>query len=106
MESLKKKICTINQIEIIVLLYICAGCIFIFLGGLLVNTNPPNLQWGFPLLGIGFAFFVFAVSTDNAIKSEKRTNQILEKLNDIQEELKKKNELDPELKSDSENPGE
>lgn len=53
--------------------------------------NPPNLQVGYPTLAAGLACFIFAVSLDNAKKSEKKTDEILAKLEEIHEEIKKKN---------------
>jgi hypothetical protein len=52
--------------------------------------SPPNYQVGYSTTAIGFAFFVFAISTDNAKKSAKKTDQILAKLDEIHEELRKK----------------
>jgi len=91
MEALKKVILTIKQTSGIVLFFGGGGILFIILGGLILNMNPPNFQIGYPTTAIGFAFFVFAVSTDNAHKSAKKSDQILEKLDAIYEELKKRN---------------
>jgi len=91
MNPLKKIILTIKQIDSTVLLFGGIGIIFIILGGLLLNQSSPNYQIGYPTTAIGFAFFVFAVSTDNAIKSAKKTDQILMKLEKMHEEIKKKN---------------
>jgi hypothetical protein len=91
MNPVKKKILAIKQTDSIVLFYGGIGVLFIFLGGSLLNMSPPNLQIGYPTTAIGFGFFVFAFSTDNAIKSAKKTDQILAKLEEIHEEIKKKN---------------
>jgi hypothetical protein len=92
MEALKKGNPAIKQTGGIVLIFGGIGILFIVLGGLLLNMNPPNFQIGYPTTAIGFAFFVFAVSTDNANKSAKKSDQILEKLEAIDEELKKRDE--------------
>ena len=59
-------------------------------GGILLNQIPPNLPVGYPTTYIGFAFFVFGISTNNAIKSAKKTNLISAKLEEIHEEITKK----------------
>lgn len=92
MEALKKVILTFKQTGGIVLIFGGIGILFIVLGGLLLNMNPPNFQIGYPTTAIGFAFFVFSVSTDNANKSARKSDQISEKLDAIHEELKKRNE--------------
>lgn len=92
MEALKKANLAIKQTSSIVFIFGGSGILFIILGGLLLNMNPPNFQIGYPTTAIGFAFFVFAISTDNAHKSAKNSDQILEKIDSIHEELKKRNE--------------
>lgn len=92
MEPLKKISLAIKNTDSRVLINGCAGVFLIVIGGLLLNMNPPNLPVGYPTTAIGFAFFVFAVSTNNAINSAKKSDQILAKLEEIQEELKKRNE--------------
>ncbi|PKL65704.1 MAG: hypothetical protein CVV32_00425 [Methanomicrobiales archaeon HGW-Methanomicrobiales-3] len=106
METFNRIILSITQIDGIVWLFGGIGVIFIFLGGILVNINPPNYQIGYPTTAIGFACFVFAVSIGNSKKSEKKMDQILDKLKEIQEELKNNNDPDSGLKSDSEKLGE
>lgn len=88
---MNKIIPAIKQTDSIVLFYGGVGVLFIILGGLLINQSPPNLQVGYPTTAIGFAFFVFAFSTDNSKKSAKKTDQILAKLEEIHEEIKKEN---------------
>ena len=74
-----------------VLFYLLGGILFIWLGGLLLNSNPPNAQTaGFPLIVIGFAFFVFSQNSYNALKSEKKNDEIMKKLESIRNELKRK----------------
>ncbi|MGA2120933.1 MAG: hypothetical protein ABSG49_02680 [Methanoregula sp.] len=92
MAILKKAILSIKPTEGNVLIYGGIGILFIFLGGMLLSMNPPNFQVGYPTIAIGFAFFVFAVSIDNSKKSAKKSDQILAKLDEIHEEIKKKNE--------------
>ena len=92
MEQLKKMTLSIKQIEANVLVYGFIGILLIILGGQLLNMSPPNFQVGYPTLAIGFACFVFAVAINNSNESTKKTNQILTKLDELHEELKKRNE--------------
>lgn len=93
MEALKQLIHDVKQIDGTVLLFGGLGLILMILGGMLLNMNTPNLQVGYPTTAIGFAFFVFSTSINNSINSAKKTDQILEKLNNLQEEMKKNKEL-------------
>lgn len=95
MEIQKHLVDTIRETDANVWLYLLLSIIFIGVGNLCLNQTPSNYQIGFPTTAMGFAFFVFAFSIDNSKKSAKKMDQILEKLNDIQEDLKKKNEFDP-----------
>jgi hypothetical protein len=88
-EKIKK---CIKQTNSSVLVFGCVGIFFIFIGGFILGANPPNLQVGYPTTSIGLACFIFAISIDNAIKSAKKTDQILVKLDEIHKELIKKNE--------------
>ena len=106
METIKRIIHTIKETDVNVWLFGGLSIIFILIGNIHLNQNPPNFQIGYPTTAMGFAFFVFAVSIDNSKKSAKKMNQILEKLNDIQGELKKNNDSDHELGSNSKNNGE
>ena len=85
-----KIIRAIKNTDSTVLVYGSFSILLIIIGGLLLNMNPPNFQIGYPTTAIGFALFVFAVSINNAIKSAKKSDIIIEKLDAIQEELKKK----------------
>jgi len=106
METQNRIIQSLRETSSTVLWFGAFGVILIFIGGLLLNQNPPSLQIGYPTIAMGFGFFVFAVSMDNSNRSAIKMNQILEKLNDIQEDLKKKKESDPELGSEDQNHGE
>jgi uncharacterized membrane protein len=90
MEPIKKVIRAIKDTDTQVLFYGGMGIVLIIIGSLILNMSPPNYQVGYSTTAIGFAFFVFAISTDNAKKSAKKTDQILAKLDEIHEELRKK----------------
>jgi len=106
MEALNQIIQSLRETGSTVLLLGAFGIILLCIGDILINQNPPSFQIGFPTTAMGFGLFVFAVSIDNSKRSAKKMNQILEKLNDIQEDLKKKKEPDPELGSEDKNLGE
>jgi hypothetical protein len=106
METLNRIIQSLRETGSTVLLLGAFGIALIFIGDILINQNPPSYQIGFPTTAMGFGLFVFAVSIDNSKRSEKKMNQILEKLNAVQEELKKKKESNPELGSEGKNFGE
>jgi hypothetical protein len=106
MEALNRINHLLRETSSTVLFFGACGIFLIYIGDILLNQNPPSLQIGFPTAAMGFGFFVFAISIDNSKRSAKKMNQILEKLNDIQEELKKKKESDPELGSEDKNIGE
>jgi len=80
----------IKETSAVVLIYWCMCLIFVFMGWLLFNLNPPNYQIGLPMTALGFAFFVFGTSVNISNKSAKKTDLILKKLEDIHEELRKK----------------
>jgi hypothetical protein len=106
METLNRIIHLLRETGSTVLFLGGMGVLLIFIGDILINQNPPSFQIGYPTTAMGFGLFVFAVSIDNSKRSAKKMNQILEKLNDIQEELKNKNKSDPELGSEDKNFGE
>jgi hypothetical protein len=90
MKSLKEFILDIKKIDSNILIYGGFGVILVFLGGQLINMNPPNFQVGYPTLAIGFAFFVFSTTLNNSKKTSQKMDQIMTKLNEIQEDLKKR----------------
>jgi len=85
--KLEKVIFAIKQIDSVVLFYGGMGILLIIVGASVLGMNPPNLQVGYPTIAVGFAFFVFAYSQDNSIKSAKKSNQILAKLDEIHKDL-------------------
>jgi hypothetical protein len=79
-----------NGIDAMVIEYWILSVIFIFIGGTLINANPPNFQVGYPMIAVGFAFFVFGSSHSASNISIQKTNEIIKKLDEIQEHLKLK----------------
>jgi len=92
MKKWNKLVLNVKQIGDTVLFMGASGFVLMYLGGLLINQNPPSYQIGYPTLAIGFGLVVFSFSIYYTKESAKKTDLILAKLDQIQDELKKKNE--------------